>query len=192
MSLIPPPPAVSAADIEAWAKLKKDLDLLKWQESELRKKIFGAYFTTPKEGTNNYEIGNGYVLKGVYVIDRKVDQPGLSALQTMKVKDGHHILRAAGYKDDQIVQMDQEALLFTALHISTDNLIKYKPELSVTEYRKLTAEQMVVVNMFIDSKPGSPQMKLEPTPAKKAELDAAAAPQAQPPLTYIPPPPRVG
>jgi hypothetical protein len=186
MTLIPPPPTVSTADIHRWCELKKQLDVLKFQESELRKKLFGALIVNPKEGANEYALPDGYVFKATHVITRTVDQVQMSVLQTTKVRDGLHILRAAGYPDDQIAKMDPDAMLFTVLGLSVDKLIKFKPELSVAEYRKLTAEQTAVVNMFIDSKPGSPQCKLEPGKELKARLEAAAAPQAP---SLVPPPP---
>jgi hypothetical protein len=38
-------------------------------------------------------------------------------------------------------------------------LVKYKPELSVSAYKKLSPEAMIILAPAITSKPGTPQLK---------------------------------
>ena len=68
-----PAEQVSQAEMEEWYTLTEQLVTLKEREMELRKKIFAANFPNPKEGTNTVPLTGGWVLKGQFKIDRKVD-----------------------------------------------------------------------------------------------------------------------
>lgn len=123
---------VTQNDLNDWYLLQKQLAAIKDQELVLRKKIFVAWFKSPKEGTNNLPLTDGWVLKAVYPVNRKVDVPKLS----VKRQD----LQDAGLK--------------------LDDLIKYKPEVSVTEYKKLTDEQRKLFDEILEISPGTPQMEI--------------------------------
>jgi hypothetical protein len=95
-----------------WYKMQEDLAKLKSAEALLRARIFKKYFPTPVEGTNDFSLDDGYVLKAKYSIDRKVDEATLTTLTPDLRK----------------------------LNIPLDALIKYKPELSVKAYRTLEGD----------------------------------------------------
>lgn len=98
----------------------------------LRKKIFATYFPNPKEGTNDVPLSDGYVLKAQHKIDRKIDEPAMVAL----------------------------AEEFEAAKILVKDLVKFKPELKIAEYRKLGEEQRKVFEKALIIKPGAPQMEV--------------------------------
>lgn len=119
-------------DLNTWYKLQEQLAKLKDQELTLRNKIFKSYFAAPKEGTNTMPLSEGWVLKGEYKINRTVDVATLTA----KVA----LLRTAG--------------------VPMDDLIRYKPELVTTEYRKLTDERRQLFDEVLIIKVGTPSLDI--------------------------------
>lgn len=134
---------VTQADLAEWYKMAQDLRNLKAKESLLRKKIFGSAFPDPKEGTNNYDLPDGYVLKGQHVLNRDID---IGALDALKPK-----LREEG--------------------MNPDNLVKYKPELKKAEYNKLTEEQKKLFDQCLIIKPGSPSLEIVLPAKNRAKAD---------------------
>lgn len=127
-----PADVVTMEHLAQWYKMKKQLAELRFAESTLRKRIFGNFFPAPIEGTNNFQLADGYVLKAVYSIDRDVDVASLAALTDK----------------------------FTEAGLRTDSLIRKKPELVLREYRTLTAEQQALFDQCLVIKPGSPQLDI--------------------------------
>lgn len=134
---------VTQADLAEWYKMAQDLRNLKAKESLLRKKIFGSAFPDPKEGTNSYDLPDGYVLKGQHVLNRDID---IGALDALKPK-----LREEG--------------------MNPDNLVKYKPELKKAEYNKLTEEQKKLFDQCLIIKPGSPSLEIVLPAKNRAKAD---------------------
>lgn len=128
-----PENAVTQADLNAWSEMQQKLAALKSAEMLLRVKIFKGLFPSPVEGTNSVPLGDqGWVIKGKYPINRKPDV----ALLTARAKE----LRDAG--------------------IPLDSVIRAVPELSTTEYRKLTDEQRHLLDQVMEIKPGSPALEI--------------------------------
>ncbi len=123
---------VTQEDLNLWYKLTEELARVKVAEMELRKKIFGAKFPSPVEGTNTIPLTEGWVLKGQYKIDRKVDEAAVVAL-TPVLKEHK---------------------------IPIKELIIYKPELAIREYRNLDEAQMAIFNQVLLIKPGSPSLEI--------------------------------
>lgn len=129
-------------DLQTWYVMQEQLRKLKDQEMALRKRIFKTYFPTPAEGTNKFDLPASYVLKGTYPIDRKVDVAALKA----------------------------GAQLFAEKLIRVDLLVEWDPKLSISQYRKLTAEQIAVFDRCLIVKPGSPALEIVlPAKAKKEQ-----------------------
>lgn len=126
------PEAVTQDDLNHWFELTKQLENVKKQEMDLRKKIFAFYFQHPKEGTNTAPLTDGWVLRGQYKIDRKIDEATLLTLAPM--------LREKG--------------------VPVDSLVKYKPELATTVFRTLTLDQLKLFEQVMVSKPGSPSLEI--------------------------------
>ena len=136
-----PEHSVTMATLAEWYRTKEQLDLIKAKEALLRPVIFKHFFPNPKEGSNNFTLPDGYILNATHAINRSVDEAALTALQPK----------------------------FQELHLNADVLIKRKPELAITEYRKLTAEELLVVDQALIIKPGIPTLaiKAPSTRAKK-------------------------
>lgn len=143
---------VTDADLAKWFLKVAELNKLKQEEHFLRMRIFKHYFKTPKEGTNTFILPDKYQLKGVYVINRKVLEEQMQAMCTRPAVSatefGPSVLEAAG--------------------VNISELLKWTPELSISAYRTLTAEQVHLVDQMLEVKEGSPQMKVEPPPKPRA------------------------
>lgn len=132
MSIIPEN-KLTQEDFNEWARVTAELGKLKAAEILLRTKIFKAMFPNPKEGTNQVDLTGGYVLKAKYSISRKIVEDLLAA-HTKSLKE-------AGLK--------------------LADLIVIKRELSITEYRKLTEEQLKLFDQILEIKPGTPALEIE-------------------------------
>lgn len=131
---------VTQEDLNRWFLLQRDLAQLVPEEKALRKKIFDALFPEPREGANSTPLTHGWVLKGVHKISRSIDFEALTTLDSE--------LREHG--------------------IPVGQLIKYVPELSLKEYRKLNDEQRKEFDQILEIKPGSPHLSIQ-KPATKGE-----------------------
>ena len=127
-----PQNSVTQEDLTTWSDMVVQLNALKSSEMLLRLKIFKGMFPDPKEGTNTVPLQAGWVLKAGYPITRK---PILDLL----------VARAAELREAGIV---------------VEDVIRHKPELVVTEYKKLTEEQRHIMDQILEIKPGSPQMEI--------------------------------
>lgn len=130
-----PANAVTPEDIAKWNDLKLELARVKASEMLLRLKLYGGLFHDPDEGTNTLEMLEGWKLKAVRVIDRKVD---IAMANNLAVEGGP----------------------FHLAGIRAADLIEWKPELKIKEYRTLTAEQKLVFDQCLTIKDGSPQLSL--------------------------------
>jgi hypothetical protein len=157
-----PETTITAADLAAWYKAKKDLETLRATEMLMRQRIFRHYFPSPKEGTNTAVLPDTYQLKGVHTINRKIVEESMQALCYRPPLEngafGPSKLEEAG--------------------ISPQQIIKWKPELAIRVYRELTAEQQHLVDQMLLVDAGSPQLKIEP-PAKKRGAAKPAVDEVQ-------------
>lgn len=109
------------------------------REQELRKQVFEYYFKDPREGTNYLDLPNGWRLKAIYKLDRKIDEAALPAVK------------------EQLKE----------LGVNVDALVEYKPTLKTKLYRELTAEQSRIFDQALTIKPSSPIIELvEPEETK--------------------------
>jgi hypothetical protein len=127
-----PAPTVTQEELNLWFETQKQISELKVVEMDLRKKIFASYFQAPVEGTNTAPLSMGWVLKGQYKIDRKVDEAMLLTLQP----------------------------LFKEHKIPVKELVIYKPELALRVYRGLDEEQLKIFDQVLVIKPGSPSLEI--------------------------------
>lgn len=134
--------AVTAEDLATWFKKKAQLAKLKGEEAMLRSRIFKFYFPNPTEGAKDNKVplndGTGAILQADHVINRTVDEQQLEALREAMFAEGSNLPK-----------------------LDLTKLIKWKPELSITEYRKLTPEERHVMDQALIIKPGSPQMEIK-------------------------------
>lgn len=128
--------------LEEWRRAKAEADAVKpiiAKEQELRKQVFAAFYPDPKEGTNTLDLAEGWKLKGVYKLDRKIDEAALPAVT------------------EQLREMG----------VNADTLVKWSPNLKTATYKELTAEQRAVFDQALIIKPGLPAIELVAPKAKE-------------------------
>lgn len=140
---------VTMEDLVEWDKLVRKLAEVKAAEMELRTRIAKTYFKNAKEGTNDHNLGAGWLLKMQRKIDRKVD---IGNLQAMSAPDQ----------------------LFWQNGINANELIEWEPKLKVKPYRALPEEKRKIFDQCLIIKDGAPQMSIT-LPARAA---AKRAPKA--------------
>jgi hypothetical protein len=123
---------VTQEDLNNWFKMKEQLALLTQEEMTLRKRIAKHYFPNPTEGTNSVPLSAGWVMKMKHTISRKI----LPELLTNMMPE---------FKKAKIPVLD---------------VVLNKPELSVTEYKKLTDEQRKLFDKAMEIKDGSPALEI--------------------------------
>lgn len=112
--------------------LNEKIAILKEEENALRKELFEACFENPVEGTNSFKLYNGHVLKFTHKINRTLDSAALSTVREM----------------------------LTEKNVNMDDLIRMKPELSVSAYKKLPEDSRKIMDLAITAKPGTPSYEI--------------------------------
>jgi len=121
-------------DLHRWEQLVEKANALRVEELALRKELAARLFVDPKEGVNRVELNTyGWSLVLTHTISRTVDSAALTASK--------ETLRSAG--------------------INVDELIRFKPELSVSSFRKLTDEQHSLFDNVLVIKPGCPALEIK-------------------------------
>ena len=105
----------------------------------LRKAIFEVQFPNHSEGTARVPLGNGYQLKAVGKLNYKLDN-----------KDG-----ATEKALEELETAGNEGKFLA------DRLVKWSPELSITEYRKLDPQYKVIIDKVLTINPGAPTLEIE-------------------------------
>jgi hypothetical protein len=126
------------AAIVALQKAQIDLALAKEDESIKRQKVVDLFFPdgdVPK-GTNNIELGWGYVLKIIGKLNYTVNAAAIPDVRLALEQQG-------------------EVAAFIA-----DKLFKTKYELSLSQYNDLPANLLPLVLPAITSKPGTPTVEV--------------------------------
>lgn len=143
---------VTQEDLNEWYRLSQELARIKNAEMLLRTKIFRGLFENPVEGTNKHNLAEGWVLKATHTIRRDVDMGSLQAYTTQNPETNMSKLTEVG--------------------INPELLFKWKPELAVREYRKLSEEQRKVLDNVLIIKDGSPGLEIVlPASAQKAKAE---------------------
>lgn len=144
-------------EIQTWLDAKPVLEQAKSAEAEARATVTKTLFPEPKKGTQRYNLNSGYKVKLVYGLtytlgDKdKVDDEGKKVSIESQV-------RAI---EEKICDLGAEAELLC------ERLIRWKPELSASEYEKLdsdNATQLAIRNLIdgiLTVKPASPQLTFE-------------------------------
>jgi|WetSurMetagenome_2_1015567.scaffolds.fasta_scaffold103746_2 hypothetical protein len=115
------------------------------EERDARAAVVAHVFDGADYGTNNFDLGNGYTLKYVrsinYTLDTKDVDPNTGASNTDRALDN---IRALG-NDGQFI---------------ADRLVKWKPELSVSEYKLLPNTHKKIIDTVITTKDASPSIEI--------------------------------
>jgi len=126
-----------------WAELNRKAKALAEEEKALRAELFDEYFKQ-KNGTQKQDLEEGWTLKAVAKENVKVAKE--------LIPDLLEALRKA--------------------EVPCSDLFRYKPELSMTEYNKLSDEHKGWVDFVLTRTPGSPQITLERTNKNEYPEDA--------------------
>lgn len=128
--------------ILAWEESVKALAAAKEAEAALRREVLAEAFQFDpealREGTENFELGNGYKLKAVFKISRNLNNEN-DAVDKVLSK-----IEKAGAEGQFIAE----------------RLVKWKPELSVSEYKKLPEKFKKMIDEVVTSKEATPSLEL--------------------------------
>ena len=128
--------------LTAWYQAKKALEAAKITEASLRSEVLRELYdfggdSDLREGTENLELGNDYKLKAVFKISRKLEN-----------KNG-----------ETQIAVDKIAAMENGL-IYAERLVKWSPELSVSEYKKLPDNIRAVIDECLTSKAATPSLEI--------------------------------
>lgn len=135
--------------IQQWRTAKLIAAQAAAHELELRKALFATMFPNAHEGMNTVPLGNGWELKGDYKFNYNLDRKAIDGVL------------------DKIEALGERGKLIA------ERLVKFSPELSLTEYRKIsgtdaTDQDKVIaslINTVLTVKPGTPALEVK-EPAK--------------------------
>ena len=130
------------AKILAWEAAVKALAAAKDAEAALRKEVLAEAFAFDpealREGTENFELGNGYKLKAVFKISRNLNNENEAVDKVLS----------------KIEKTGPEGAFIA------ERLVKWKPELYVSEYRKLPEKFKKLFDEVVTSKEAMPSLEL--------------------------------
>lgn len=134
----------------AWLDAKKKLDAARAEERTLRDALFANYHDASVEaGTENIPV-NGGNLKITNKLEYKFIDP-----QYPTPRDPNKDLRRAAMTAlNDMVNYLGEGGGFIA-----DRLVKWVPEISVTEYKKLPEGARKIIDTVLQTKPASPELE---------------------------------
>lgn len=129
------------AQILEWQEAVKALAKAKETESRLRAEVLSSCFSfggDDREGTENVELGNGYKLKAVFKLYRRLNNKddAVDKALTRIEKSGPEGEFIAG------------------------RLVKWKPELSASEYKNLPEKFKRLIDEVMTASPGTPSLEL--------------------------------
>lgn len=136
-----------------WQDAQKRLEVAKAEEMVLRKQCVDFAFDQDKiSGTERVELGGGWEAKAVKKLTYGFIQD----------KEGKLDRKAINAALDKI-----EARSDAGAYIA-ENLVKWTPALSVTEYNKLNPEDKAAIDAVIVTKEGAPTLEIIAPKAPKA------------------------
>lgn len=129
----------------AWEESKKALEVAKEKEMEQRKAVVAFAFDPNKEsGTERIELGNGYQAKAV----KKVNYG------FVKTEDGK--LNKAAI-DKALSKIEKTG---PAGELIAERLVKWTPDLSLTEYKQLPEKLKSIIDEVIVTSEGAPTLEI--------------------------------
>jgi hypothetical protein len=119
-----------------WSKTQAILQTYKQKETELRTEIVKRSFAEAPTGTTNIELPKGFVLKCVKKVNYNVDQKSVNAALAEIQKLGNEGQFIAG------------------------RLIKWKAELSLTEYKLCPSTVKAIIDNVVTIVPAMPTLEI--------------------------------
>lgn len=128
-----PVPDPYLAMLDEWEKAQANAKAWAAKENDLRRQLFAGAFPNPKEGVNNHLLPDGRKIKGTHKIQRKIDEAAIAVtLQEMRNRGV----------------------------ANADDLVRYKPELSITAWKTLSDEMKLVFSPAVVSSPAMPTLEI--------------------------------
>jgi hypothetical protein len=134
--------------VQQWAELRQQIRVLQEKEKAYREQLFKGTFRDPREGANTYALPDNDVfpagtrIVGTYKLNRTVDEEKWNALL-----------------DDPDNPLPEEIAA---------EVIEWKPELRLKQYRELPEEIRKRVETAIIVKPGLPDLEVKPPKHEEA------------------------
>lgn len=128
-----------------WKEAKALLDKIKVTEAELRKQVVEAFSEEAKpgySGTENVNVGWGFTLKIVHKLNYKLDTTNDCA------------------KLDKVLDTIEKGM--EGGNIIAERLVKWKPELSVSEYKLLSPANKKLIDGVLTISDATPEVTLVP------------------------------
>lgn len=145
--------------IKEWLRLKVAKNEAEYAELTMRRAIIETFFAGQAEGSKTKKDTDGNSIGATIVVNRTIDKELLTVRAPQFAEQG----------------------------IALDALIRYKPELVVGVYKKLSDQQRAVFDEVLTITDGTPQLKCEPPKPKRRRNDtrranpvAAGSPHASP------------
>lgn len=132
------------ADISAWHAAKAKMAEWTSKERELRDAIVAKYFPEGTEGTNTMNLDFGKALKANITVSRGVDK---AQLEAMKTSEDAKLAADPEYKSNLMPLLDE--------------VVKYRPEVSTSGWKELSAESRLLLADVVTEKPGAPSLSIE-------------------------------
>lgn len=127
-----------------WEASKLTLEKAKEDEMKLRKQVVDfAFDPTKKSGTERIDLGNGWQAKAV----KKINYGW--------IKDGDKVDK---HKIDDVLDLIEKNVESGSL--IAERLVKWTPELSLTEYKLLPAAAKSLIDSVIVTSEGSPTLEI--------------------------------
>lgn len=121
--------------VAEWSAADLALAAAKVNEIILREQVVKALFADAPTGTNNHELPTGQTLSCVKKLNYKLDTDAtINALDTLSVTIGIELAK---------------------------RLVKWKPELSVSEYKKMSDASRAIIDVALTITPATPSLELK-------------------------------
>lgn len=135
----------------SWEESKAALEVAKEQEMIKRKQVVAFAFDPEKKlGTENIELGNGYKAKAVKKLSYGFVKDEAGKLDKQKIDDALSKIEATG----------------SAGMLIAERLVKWTPELSLTEYKQLPETFKTIIDEVIVTTEGAPTLEIVAPKAK--------------------------
>lgn len=133
----------------AWQAASAALENAKVAETQARQAVTTLLFPQGvPEGTNNIDLGNGYTLKIVGKVNYTLSEsakPKNPAMQPWATRTALNQLEKTGNEGKFIAE----------------RLVKWSPELSLTEYRALAPQYKAIIDKALTTSDGMPSVSIE-------------------------------
>jgi plasmid stabilization system protein ParE len=146
------------AEIETWLKHKQGAEAAVQLERDSRAKVSAMLFPTPKKGTQRYDIGSGFKVKLQHVVTYYLGDKDKEDNNGNKITIESQVQAVEAVIVEKLDDVGAQML---------KRLIRWKPELSGSEYEKLDVSNeaeafaKAEIAKILTIKPGSPQLAFE-------------------------------